>query len=275
MELKSTRYEVADRLATIELHRPDRRNAWTGRMHHELRWLLAEAENDPAVGAIIITGAGPSFCVGADTTALEGHADKGGYDPGTPDELPLPGERLDPAFSEHFTYLLTIGKPVAAALPGPAAGVGLVLACYCDLRYAVPGAKLTTAHGRWNMPAEYGLSWLLPRLIGASRATELLMTSRVFTTDEAADYGLIHRLVDPDSLLDELRSTLTTMLDTVSPGSLRSTKHQLALDHMRDVGASVRDADARLAAMVADDDYAEAVRAWTERRMPNWSGGRP
>ena len=177
MELKVIVYDVKDGIATVTLNRPQRRNSWTGRMHAEYRWVLEQAEQDPAVRAIIVTGAGDAFCVGADFRALEGHVDKGGYDPGTPDEMATPGYGVRPEFDADFAYQFGMAKPVIAALNGPAAGVGLVMACYADLRFAVTGAKLTTSHGKLNLPAEFGLSWLLPRLIGVTRANDLLLSS--------------------------------------------------------------------------------------------------
>ncbi|MEJ5221927.1 MAG: enoyl-CoA hydratase-related protein, partial [Tepidiforma sp.] len=201
MELKVTRYTAAHGVAVITLHRPERLNAWTGRMHTEYRWCLQQAEADPTVRVIVVTGAGRGFCAGADARALEGHIEKGGYDPGTPAELPTPGFGVRPEFDHDFAYHFGLAKPTIAAINGPAAGVGLVLACFCDIRFAAAGAKLTTAHGRLGLPAEYGLSWLLPRLIGLSAAMELLLSSRVFLAEEAEQLGLVHRVLPADELM--------------------------------------------------------------------------
>src|SRR3984957_19931642 len=192
-ELKVTRYEVAAAVATITLVRPERLNAWTGRMHTEYRALLARAADDRAVRVIVVTGAGRGFCAGADARALEGHVEKGGYDPGTGPGLEYPGYGVRPGVDAEFPYHFGIPKPIIAAVNGPAAGVGFALACYCDLRFAAAGAKLTTSHGRLGLPAEYGLSWLLPRLIGLTRAADLLLSSRVILAEEAAEIGLVNR----------------------------------------------------------------------------------
>src|SRR5580658_3015841 len=199
-ELKVTRYEVAEAVATITLVRPERLNAWTGRMHTEYRALLARAAGDPGVRVIVVTGAGRGFCAGADTRALEGHVERGGYDPGTGADLARPGYGVRPEFDAEFAYHFGIPKPIIAAVNGPAAGVGFALACYCDLRFAAAGAKLTTAHGRLGLPAEFGLSWLLPRLIGASRAADLLISSRVVLAEEAHEMGLLAAVVPRDAL---------------------------------------------------------------------------
>src|SRR6187397_739326 len=192
MELKATRYGIDSGIATITLHRPERLNAWTGRMHTEYRHCLDLAERDDAVGVIVVTGAGRGFCVGGDADALQGHVKKGGYDPGTPTQLARPGYGTSPEFDASFAFHFGLSKPVIAAINGPAAGVGLALACFADLRFAAAGIKMTTAHGRLNLPAEYGLSWLLPRMIGLTRANELLLTSRAFLAEEALAFGLIN-----------------------------------------------------------------------------------
>ena len=272
MELKVTRYEIEDRVATLTLDRPKRLNSWTGRMHTEYRWILEQAEHNPDVRVIVVTGAGRGFCAGADTAALESHVERGGYDPGTPAELAQPGYGVRPEFDANFAFHFGLAKPVIAAVNGPAAGVGLVIACYADLRFAVKGAKLTTAHGKLNLPAEYGLSWLLPRLIGLTRANDLLLSSRVFLTDEAYELGLLNALLEPGELLPYTYDYARKLADDVSPASLRETKRQIYTDLHRDVGASVREADRLLERMITEDDYREAVAAFLERRPPRWSG---
>ena len=272
MELKAVRYETGEKLATITLNRPHRMNAWTGRMHTEYRWALNEAENDGDVRAIIVTGEGRGFCVGADSQALEGHVEKGGYDPGTPDPLAEPGFGVRPEYDASFAYPFGLTKPVIAAINGPAAGVGLVLACYADIRFAVPGVKFTTAHGKLNLPAEFGLSWLLPRMIGLTRANDLLLTSRVFMSEEAAALGIVNRIVDREQLLPAVRAYAIEMITSVSPGSLRETKRQIYADLHRDVGSAVNDGERLVNEMMKQADYREGVAAFLEKRPPRWKG---
>ncbi len=271
MDLKVTRYEIEDRVATLTLDRPDRLNSWTGRMHAEYRWILDQADRDPAVRVIVVTGAGRGFCAGADTAALQGHVEREGYDPGTPDDLVEPGRGVRPEFEANFAFQFGLSKPVIAAINGPAAGVGLVIACYADLRFAAKGQKLTTAHGRLNLPAEFGLSWLLPRMIGLVRANELLLSSRVFMTDEAHELGLLNALLEPEELLPYTYEYARRLADSVSPGSLRETRRQIYTDLHRDVGSAVRDADERLDRMMKDADYREGVAALAQKRPPKWS----
>jgi enoyl-CoA hydratase/carnithine racemase len=270
VDLKAVRYDVEDRVACITLNRPERLNAWTGRMHTEYRWALAEAQGDESVRVVVVTGAGRGFCAGADAQALEGHAERGGYDPGTPDDLATPGYGVHPGLDHDFAFHLGLRTPVIAAMNGPAAGVGLVLACYCDLRFAAAGAKFTTAHGRLNLPAEYGLSWLLPRLIGLGHANDLLLSSRVVLAEEALTMGLVNRVLPAEEVLPAALAYARLLAHEVAPRSLRETKRAIALDLFGDLGASVDESARLLDEMMGEPDFAEGARALTERRAPRF-----
>jgi enoyl-CoA hydratase/carnithine racemase len=270
MDLKNTEYEVAGGIATIWLNRPHRMNAWTGRLHTEYRHLLARADDDQAVQAIVITGRGRGFCVGGDAEALEGHSKRGGYDPGTADDIATPGYGVAREFDAAFAYHFGLAKPCIAAINGPAAGVGLALAAFADLRFAVPGVKLTTAHGKLNLPAEYGLSWMLPRIMGLGRANELLLSSRVFTTDEALELGFVNRLFEADELVEQTQAYARDLVASVAPNSLRQTRWQIYRDLHRDVASAVNESEALLDRMMTEDDYREGVAAFLGKRPPDW-----
>ncbi|MBL4679252.1 MAG: enoyl-CoA hydratase/isomerase family protein [Pseudomonadales bacterium] len=272
MELKTILVDIKDEVGIITLNRPHRMNAWTGRMHTEYRNCLEQLNNDTAVRVIIVTGAGKGFCVGADSKALEGHIEKGGYDPGTPDKLAMPGYGVRAEFDATFSYHFGLSKPVIAAINGPAAGVGLVLACYADIRFVVPGIKLTTAHGKLNLPAEFGLSWLLPRMIGLGAANDLLLTSRVVMSEEALQLGLVNRVIEKDQLMSETLAYATLMKNTVSPNSLKETKRQIYTDLHRDVSESVEESERLLREMMKQKDYPEAIAAFLEKRQAKWIG---
>ena len=270
-DLKVTRYEVRERVATITLHRPERLNAWTGRMHAEYRALLQRASDDDAVRVIVVTGAGRGFCAGADSQALEGHVARGRYDPGLGDDVARPGYGVRPEFEADFAYHFGVPKPIIAMINGPAAGVGLVLACFCDLRFAAAGVKLTTSHGRLGLPAEYGLSWLLPRLVGVTRATDILLSSRVVLAEEAAAIGLVNRTVPLDELAACTYAYAAALANEVAPSSLAVTKLQLYRDLHGDVVSSVHDAAARMEEMMRGPEFAEGVAALTEKRPPRFA----
>ena len=270
MELKNTEYEIEAGVATIALNRPHRMNAWTGRLHTEYRYLLDQANSDNSVQAILVTGRGRGFCVGGDSQALEGHSERGAYDAGTKPDIAKPGYGVSEEFDASFAYHFGLSKPVIAAINGPAAGVGLALACFADIRFAVPGVKFTTAHGKLNLPAEYGLSWMLPKIVGLGRANDLLLTSRVFTSDEAYQLGFVNQLVDAEELMPRSLEYAHNLIRTVSPNSLRQTRWQIYRDLHRDVATSVNESEALLNTMMGEADYKEGVRAFVEKRAPNW-----
>jgi len=237
-------------------------------MHTEYRAVLARAADDDEVRVIVVTGSGRGFCAGADARALEGHVERGGYDAGLGEDVARPGYGVRPEFDADFAYHFGVAKPIIAAVNGPAAGVGLVLACYCDLRFAARGAKLTTSHGRLGLPAEYGLSWLLPRLIGVTRAADLLLSSRVVLAEEAEEMGLVNKALAPDDLLPYTYDYARRLATEIAPSSLAATKLQLYRDLHGDVASSVTDAGERLAVMMQGPDFAEGVAALTEKRAP-------
>jgi enoyl-CoA hydratase/carnithine racemase len=274
MDLQKTRYDVADRIATITLARPHRKNAWTGRMHVEYRWSLAQAERDPDVRVIVVTGdpEGKAFCAGADTGLLEVNAKNGEYGGAPPPDIEKPGYGVDPHFNATFAYHFGLTKPVIAAINGPAAGIGLVLAAFTDLRFAAAGSKFTAAHGRFNLPVELGLSWLLPRLVGVTHANDILLSSRIFTAEEAMTMGFLNKVLPGDELMAFVRAYARNLAATVAPGSLRIAKNQIYRDLHRDVASSVIESERLINEMVREPDYAEGVRAWNEKRKPEWRG---
>jgi enoyl-CoA hydratase/carnithine racemase len=275
MELKVVRYEVDAGIATVTLDRPDRLNAWTGRMHEEYRWALAQAEDDPAVRVIVVTGAGRAFCAGADAAALDKHVEAGAYDSGVRGPLAEPGYGVRPEFDHAFAFHFGMATPVIAAVNGPAAGVGLVLACFADLRFASTGAKLTTSSGRLGLPAEYGLSWVLPRLVGVGHANDLLLSSRVVLGDEAERMGLVNRAVPQGELLDLTYDYARRLATEISPLSLRATKRQIYTDLHGDVGTAVARSEELLEHMVTQPDFTEGVAALQAKRPPRFADGGP
>lgn len=268
--LTTVKVEIVGTVGIITLAR-GKHNAWTGRMHTEYRQALQYLEKHARVRVIVVTGQGSRFCVGADSRALETHVQRGGYDSGV-DETTVarPGFGVSPHFDANFAFHYGLSKPVIAAVNGAAAGVGLVLACYCDLRFVASSAVMTTAHGKLNLPAEYGLSWVLPRVVGLTRAMDLLLTSRRFTAAEALEMGLANDVVADEDLMPRVLAYAQNLAETVSPGSLAASKRQVYLDQHRSVGEAVIDADTRLSKMMTEPDYVEGVAALTQRRLPEW-----
>ena len=272
MELKVTRYEIDETgVATVWLHRPERRNAWTGRMHTEYRWVLAEAERDANVRVIVVTGSGRAFCAGADTAALDGHVERGAYDAGVDNAtLANPGYGVRAEFDHSFAFHYGLTKPVIAAINGPAAGVGLVLACYCDVRFAAEGAKVTTATARLGLPAEYGLSWILPRLIGATHAADVLLTGRILRAEELGAMGFFNAVV-PRPAFDATVAEYAALLAAASPEAVSTAKRQLWGDLLHgDPRAAVEESKALIGKLMQHPDYAEGVAALLEKRPPRF-----
>jgi enoyl-CoA hydratase/carnithine racemase len=263
-----TEYAVADRIATITLTRPERLNAWTGRMSFEYRTALAEASADENVRVIVVTGAGRAFCSGADSEALLGFLERGDYSSGLPEEPPTPGYGVRPEYDADLAYHLAIEKPIIASVNGPAAGLGFALMCYCDVRFAGAGAKLTSAHGRLGLPAEFGLSWLLPRLIGLGRATDVLLSSRIFLAEEALEMGLVSAVVPADELEAHVMTYAHYLANNVSPSSIAVTKRQIYRDLLDTGGpaAAIADAETLMSTMMGSPDYREGVAALREKR---------
>src|SRR5664279_4448443 len=169
-EFKDLLYSVADRVATITINRPQQNNAWTPALEIELQQAIEAASADMEVRAIILTGAGKSFCVGVDMAALKAAA-AGGSQKAREVKLGV-GD-----FDQQYSYLLACPKPIIGAINGPAAGVGFCLLLYCDIRYMSSDARIATAFVRRGLPAEHGAAWLLPRQIGLMAALDLLSVS--------------------------------------------------------------------------------------------------
>ena len=195
MELKVTRYEIAaDGVATLWLHRPGRGNSWSGRMNAELRWIMATLDNDPAVRVVVLTGSGDQFCVGADTKALDFYkeTDQTYGDTLRTLEMATPGHDAHPQFNHDLVWQWGMRIPIIAAINGACAGIAASLASFCDLRYAAAGSKFTTAAPRLGLPAEYGIAWILPRLIGVTHAADLLITGRIVLAEELLQMGYLN-----------------------------------------------------------------------------------
>ncbi len=271
MDHKLVLYRAAGGVATITLNRPERLNSWTGRMNLEYREAVSEAAADSGVRVIVVTGAGRGFCSGADSEALSGHAERGAYDSGIPEEAPLPTPGLRPEFDAELVWHLALDKPVIAAVNGPAAGIGFALMCWCDLRFAVEGAKLTSAHGRLGLPAEFGLSWLLPRIVGLTHANDILLSSRIFLAEEALAMGLLNGVLPAERLMPHVMEYAGRLAENVAPSSLQMTKSQIYRDLLSsDPAASVHDSVAALSPAMAGPDYREGVAALREKRPPRF-----
>jgi enoyl-CoA hydratase/carnithine racemase len=251
-------YEVHDGIALITLNRPDRLNALIpgmGALYSEHLWL---ADADPQVRAIVVTGAGRGFCSGADLGVLaEGAQALNGY---------LDGQSVDIL----PTAALRIGTPVATAINGPCAGIGLVLAISADARFAHPAATMSTSFSRLGLIAEYGAAWLLTRLVGLSTATDLLVTGRTVTGEDAASIGLVNAVSDDP--LGAAMAWARDVADNCAPSSIAVIKRQLLEADGQDLAAAVDSSLVEMRAAFGRPDLAEAVSARLEKRPVAFPG---
>jgi enoyl-CoA hydratase/carnithine racemase len=274
MPNQETLYQVADRVATITLNRPDKLNAWTAIMEQEVRSAVEEAERDPSARVIVLTGAGRGFCAGADMSLLGNVANQGLDESGKQRVMSASvlREGVRPDFQKKYSYFLEAGKPVIAALNGPAVGLGLVIALYCDLRWASDGARLSTAFARRGLVAEYGMAWMLPRLVGIPNALDLLFSARTIDAAEALRIGLVNQVFPQNIFLDKVRENAREMASSVSPRSLRVMKRQVYEAMFQSLSEAFELAEREMLASLKSEDFKEGVAHYLEKRAPSFSG---
>lgn len=271
-------YAVDGAVATITLNRPDALNAWTRTMEQEVHAAMTEASADDAVRAIILTGAGRGFCAGADMNLLSGIQEGAGagartsdsvraFDNGIDGGLSLPAD-----YGMRYTYFPTVPKPIIAAINGPAAGLGLIMALYCDMRFASDAAVFTTAFSRRGLIAEHGISWILPKLVGHANALDLLLSARKIGAPEAAEMGLVNKVFPMDNFVDEVRAYADEMATMVSPRSIRVMKRQVYAALLQPLEHAVLVANSEMPASFDSEDFKEGVAHFVEKRAPQFSG---
>ncbi len=267
-------YEVKDRIATLTFNRPDRLNAFNAEMAAGLRQGMEKAARDESVRVIILTGAGRGFCAGADMERLSGTAGSGGANlarEAPPPPLEAGGSRR-PDFQQRYSYFPAVPKPIIAAVNGPAAGLGFIFACYCDIRFAGSEAIFTTAFSRRGLIAEYGLAWLLPRLVGPGHAADLLYSARRVSAEEAARIGLVNRVLPQAKLMDEVRAYANELASAVSPRSMNVMKRQLWEGLLSGLGEAIELANAEMPPAFKSEDFREGVAHFVEKRPARFTG---
>ena len=279
MPNQETMYEVAKRVATITLNRPDKLNAWTAVMEQEVRAAMAGSERDENVRVIVLTGAGRGFCAGADISLLSTVATKGldaaqraqalqaGAGSGEGD---VDGARVD--FRKKYSYFPALSKPVIAAINGPAVGLGLVIALYCDLRFASDAARFSTAFARRGLIAEYGMAWMLPRLVGHANALDLLFSARLIDGAEAFRMGLANQVYPQDVFQEKVREYAVELASNVSPRSLRVIKRQVHEAMFQTLGEAFDISEREMLASLRCEDFKEGVAHFVEKRAPVFTG---
>jgi enoyl-CoA hydratase/carnithine racemase len=264
MAFQELLYEVRDRVATVTFNRPDRLNAWTPTLEMELREAVAAATSDDKVRSVVLTGAGRGFCAGADMSRLAASIEDK-----REGSIPRPSSADD--LGQRYSYLLALPKPLIAGINGPVAGVGVCIALYCDIRFMVAGAKLTTPYARRGLIAEHGIAWMLPRLIGPMHAADLLLSGRTVQAEEAAQMGLV-KLLKADGFADEVHARASELANLCSPRALRVIKHQLFMATRQTLAQATQLADIELERCRDSADFHEGVVHFIEKRPPQFTG---
>jgi enoyl-CoA hydratase/carnithine racemase len=274
MTYEAILYDVADGIATVTLNRPDKLNAWTRTMQAEVHDAMHRAAADDAVRAILLTGAGRGFCAGADMGLLTDIQQKGGERVSAPAaDRPVPpqGSTRDD-FRKTYSWFPSIPKPIVGAINGPCAGLGMVIALYCDIRFAGRSAMFTTAFAQRGLIAEHGISWLLPRLVGLPESADLLFTARKVGADEALRLRLVQRVCDDDKLVAEARDYLRSIVEGVSPRSVAVMKRQIWNGLFETLGEAVEVGVVEMQKSFASEDFKEGVAHFLEKRAPRFTG---
>ena len=265
-------YAVEDPVAVITMNRPDKLNAFTNRMLAEIRHALAAAEQDDNVVGIVLTGAGRGFCAGMDMGSLDNLSSGSGEREDLSALEANPGDpEMGADFQVTFSYLLSIRKPLIAAVNGACAGLGFCFALLADMRFVERQAKFSTAFSQRGLIAEHGASWLLPRLIGSGRALDILWSARKFDGVEADRLGLAERLCDTGTSLAEASNFITELAASASPTSLKVMKAQVYRHLNASLGDAMQETNTWMAESLVRKDFKEGVRSFIEKRPPEFA----
>jgi enoyl-CoA hydratase/carnithine racemase len=258
-------YEVTPSgVAVMTLNRPDRLNTWGGDIATAFYAGLDRAEDDSAVRVIVLTGRGKAFCAGAQL-GLMGNLAQSIEKTDERKLASLVGDRQP-------YYLTSLSKPVVAAINGSCVGIGLTQALMCDVRFAAAGAKFAASFARRGLIAEYGVSWILPRLTGWAVALDLLLSGRTFLADEAAQLGLVKEVVPAEQLMKRVMDYAEDIAQNCSPASMSVIKRQAYGDAMREVADASSRSDALLQESLRRPDVIEGITSFLEKRVPNFPG---
>jgi enoyl-CoA hydratase/carnithine racemase len=264
-------YEATDSgVAIVTFNRPDRLNAWGPDIAAAFYAAIDRAESDHAIRVIVLTGRGRGFCAGAYLGAPDSVANMGETMARAEktDLAELVGER-----PPHF--VTTLRKPVIAAINGACVGIGLTQALMCDVRFAAAGAKFGAVFARRGLIAEFGISWILPRLTSMAVALDLLLSGRTFLAEEAAELGLVKEVVAADDLMKRVLEYAENMAANCSPASMAVIKRQVYGDSTRDVVDATARAEVLLHEAMPRPDVIEGITSFLEKRPPQFPSLRP
>jgi enoyl-CoA hydratase/carnithine racemase len=259
-------YEATDSgVAIVTFNRPERLNAWGPDIAAGFYAAIDRAEGDPAIRVILLTATGRGFCAGAYL--------------GAPSSVPTYGETMKKAEKTNLAdlvgdrpphFVTTLRKPVIAAINGSCVGIGLTQALMCDVRFAAAGAKFAAVFARRGLIAEFGISWILPRLTSMAVALDLLLSGRTFLAEEAAELGLVKEVVAADDLMKRALEYAEDMAAKCSPASMAVIKRQVYGDSTRGIGEATALAEVLLQESMPRPDVIEGITSFLEKRPPQF-----
>ena len=250
-------YEKADRVATVTLNRPERMNAWRNQLEDELRSAMGDAEADPEIGAIIVTGAGRAFCAGLDMGTLS----KIASDSGIGEDLAAAGagDHLHPNFRGPFAWLIGMKTPIIGAINGACVGMGFANALHYDIRIASDRARMGTIFPRRGLALELGASWLLPRIVGLANAVELAVTGKLVDAQEAYRIGLVTKVVAHEELMPAARALASEIATQCSPLGVAHAKRMVYEHLFTDLTTACIEEDETAILMTRSEDFKEGI----------------
>jgi enoyl-CoA hydratase/carnithine racemase len=257
--------EIDRGVATLTLNRPEANNGWTTPLEQAYYNRLEQCEQNDEVKVIVVTGAGRSFCPGADMNNLAAGAGRRSDEPAAPGAITQVARTKQP-----LDYPARYTKPIIGAINGACAGVGLVQALMMDMRFAAAGAKFTVAFARRGLIAEYGCAWTLPRIVGQANALDLLLSSRVVLAEEALQMGMVNRVFPKEDLLTETLAYARDVAANCSPTSMAVMKRQVSRAFDMDLPEAIDEAFDLMNQTLQRNDFKEGVMSFIQKREPRF-----
>ena len=276
MKYEDIKCDLMDSILTIKLNRPEFLNAWTHKMERELKDAMNRASSSSEVRAIVLTGEGRGFCAGADMSLLNDVQESQSSSDSSrqTDSFSRIENSLDlpPDFANRYSYFPSVTKPIIAAINGPCAGLGMIMAMYSDVRFSSESAKFTTAFSRRGLIAEHGISWMLPKVVGFAAVLELLISARKFDSKESLRLGFVSEVFPDDTFMQKVNEYAVDLARNVSPRSIRIIKSQLYAAQFQDLTGAIETGNSEMLKSFESEDFAEGVAHFIEKRSAKFSG---